>query len=493
MTCIRCMRTALVLGCLLALLGGDHGNIAEARGEPGPIREVRDQLRAKLHDMAKYCTSRKLFGARYDVYELVIEIWPEDEAARKSNGYTDTGSGWSKEGRKRPRNLSASGMPALKALQDETATWYMQAIAEATRELPPGMAAAWRARSVGTAARIAPTNEELRAKNGEVKGKGADGKRGWILVESQNSRKRRKKLLAAGQKALKSAPKPKKDTARDFEKSSTVNWTTVIKGKHGRLTGTTEPAELAQILRNVDATFPFFDAAFGRTPAPIPGLTIHVVDNIGTGNVYLGDQKVDQQWLRFVTPLIACWVPKTNRVMVKSPDAETRLEAAPRQVNAALMSRRFNIHSKMGWAVEGFGLYLTWHIAGTRRINSVRESQYGEQQEKVDLAKRLKETETDWVAEARALVNGPHAPDLRLLLGKTVNTMTPEDILYSYALAMWLTEGHRDKLGGFLPAVAGVKDADFDLAFAEHLGFDVASAERRVKRWLNETADLPGH
>lgn len=493
MTWIRCMRTVLVLGCLLALFGGDVSEVAEARGEPGPVREVRDQLRAKLHEMAKYCTSRKLFGARYDIYELVLSIWPEDEAARKSNGYTDTGGGWSKEGRKRPRNLSASGMPALKALQDETAAWYMEAIAEATRELPPGMAAAWRARSVGTAVRIAPKNEDLREKNGEVKGKGADGKRGWILVESRHSRKRRKKLLAAGEKALKSAAKPKKDAVRDSEKSSTVTWATVIKGKHARLTGTTEPDELAQILRNVDATFPFFDAAFGSTPESIPGLTIHVVDNIGTGNVYLGDQKVDQQWLRFVTPLIACWVPKSNRVMVKSPDAGVRLEAAPRQVNAALMSQRFGIHSKMGWAVEGFGLYLTWHVAGTRRINSVRESQYGEQEEKVDLAKRLKETETDWVAEARALVNGQYAPDLRLLLGKTVNTMTPEDILYSYILAMWLTEGHRDKLSGFLPAVAAVKDADYDLAFAEHLGFDVASAERRVKRWLNETADLPGH
>lgn len=482
---------ALLLGLLLLVAGPTPG--AEARGEPGPIREVREQLKGKLHDMAGYCTSRKLFGARYDIYELIVALWPDDAVARKSNGYEDTGSGWSKQGRKRPRNLAASGIPALRALQDETAAWYLQAIDEASKALPPGLAAAWRARSVGTAVQIAPNNEALRARGGEVKGKGADGKRGWILVETKHSRQRRAKLRKAAAKALKNAPKPKKDVARDGEQSSTVTWKTVIAGKRARVTGTTPPEELAQILRNVEATYPFFDAAFGRTADPIRGLTVHVVDNIGTGNVYLAEQPgVEQGWLKFVTPLISVWIPKSSRVLVKSPDPDTRLEAGPRMVMSAHMGRRFGIHSKMGWAVEGFGLYLTWHIAGTRLINAVRQSQYGESEEKVDLARRLRETGTDWVAEGRALVNGSDAPDLRLLLGKTVNTMTPEDILYSYLLAMWLVEGHRDKLGGFLPAIAAVKDADYDLAFAEHLGFDVASAERRLKRWMNETADLPG-
>ncbi|MDF1703029.1 MAG: hypothetical protein P1V36_17915, partial [Planctomycetota bacterium] len=372
-----------------------------------------------------------------------------------------------------------------------TTSSELPAIATAAKELPPGMAAAWRARAVTDAVHLAPDNTELRARGGEVQGKNAAGKRGWILLETQKSRARRSKLRKAATKALKSAPKPKKSEPRASDQSSTVTWTTALQGGRARLTGTTDRDELAQILRNVEATFPFFEAAFQRTAEPLPGLTVHVVDNISTGNVYLAEQKgAEQKWLRFVSPLISVWVPRSSRLLIKAPLPETRLEAGPRMVMSAHMSRRFGIHSKMGWAVEGFGLYLTWHLTGTRLINAVRESQYGEQEEKVDLAKRLRESETDWLAEARTLVAGKHAPDLRLLLGKTVNTMTPEDVLYSYILAMWLIEGHRDRLGGFLPALAGVKDADFDLAFAEHLGFDVATAERRVKRWLEETANL---
>ncbi len=68
--------------------------------------------------------------------------------------------------------------------------------------------------------------------------------------------------------------------------------------------------------------------------------------------------------------------------------------------------------------------------------------------------------------------------------------MTTEDVLYSYVLAMFLTEGHHEKLEAFLPALASAKGVDFDLAFAEHLGFDVKTVERRLRRWLNETANL---
>ena len=46
---------------------------------------------------------RRQIAARYDVYELVISFWSDDEVARKSNGYVSDGSAWSKTGRKRPR------------------------------------------------------------------------------------------------------------------------------------------------------------------------------------------------------------------------------------------------------------------------------------------------------------------------------------------------------------------------------------------------------
>ena len=122
--------------------------VVHARGEPPKVKAVHTELRTKLHGIAKYCTAAKLFGSRYDVYELLLSIWPDDPVARKSNGYTKEGLDWSKQGRKRPRNMKAAGLPSLKAMQAEVADWYLEATAEAVRGMEPGDAAAWKARAL---------------------------------------------------------------------------------------------------------------------------------------------------------------------------------------------------------------------------------------------------------------------------------------------------------------------------------------------------------
>ncbi len=93
---------------------------------------------------------------------------------------------------------------------------------------------------------------------------------------------------------------------------------------------------LAQILRNVNACWPFIQTAYGRPPPPLNGLTLHVLDDTSEGNVYLADQpKMEQSWLKFVAPpLIALWIPKSTRVLIKSSEADVRLEGAPRMISA---------------------------------------------------------------------------------------------------------------------------------------------------------------
>jgi len=486
-------RPSRTLACALlaAALVLAVGDAASARGEPGPIQAVHDQLREKLHGIATYCTSAKLFGARYDVYELVISIWPDDEVARTSNGYTRDGLDWSKQGRKRPGNLQASGLPTLKAMQAEVADWYLKATAEAVRSMAPGDAAAWNARALSEAVDLAPDDESLRARNGEVFAKGAKGKKQWLLVETVRSRERRPALMKVAKQALKAVPKPQKGAPLARDEHSSVTWGYAFAAGRGRILGLPPEKELAQALVNAEATFPVFEEAFGM-PSPGPqGYTIYVFDQESKGNVFIaGRPGVTESWLKFVSPLVALWVPKSDAVVIKSPESEVRLEGAPRQVIGAQIGGAFGVTGKQGWAAEGFDLYLVWTLTGTRLLNSVRQSQYGEKPEQVDLAKKLKERGTDWLAEARTLVAGRFAPDLRLLLGKTVNTLTPEDILYSYVFAMFLLEGHRDKLPDLLPAIVHVKDAGYDGVFGEHLGFDVATVQARVKRWLEETADL---
>ncbi|MDJ0523024.1 MAG: hypothetical protein QNJ90_13220 [Planctomycetota bacterium] len=478
----------LLAACLL-FMGG--ANVAHARGEPPKVRAVHAELRTKLHELAKYCTSAKLFGARYDLYELVIAIWPDDPVARKSNGYTKEGLDWSAKGRKRPRNLKKSGLPTLKAMQAEVADWYLEATADAVAGMDPGDASAWKGRALREAVLLAPAYEELRKRNGEVYAKGPKGKKQWLLVESVQSRKRRPALRKVAKEALKAVAKPKGIQPSAQDEHSSVTWTTALATGRGRILGLPPEVELAQALVNAEATYPVFEEAFGFKASGPGRYTLYVFDRRSKGNIFMaGRPGVTESWLKFVTPLIACWMPRSSAVVVKSPEPEVRLEAAPRQVLGAQSRAAFGITAKQGWAIEGFQLYLVWNLTGTRLINSVRQSQYGEKPEQVDLAKKLRTRGTDWLAEARTLVNGRFAPDLRLLLGKTVNTLTPEDILYSYVFAMYLLEGHKEKLPGFLRAIPLVRKAGYDAVFGEHLGYDVATIQARVKRWLAETEGL---
>ncbi len=481
-------RRRLALLLLAAVLLPLGGRTAEARGEPPKVQAVHDELRQKLHDIAAYCTSAKLFGSRFDIYELILSIWPADVTARKSNGYTKEDMDWSKTGRKRPRNMKAAGIPTLKAMQADAADWYLKEIDGAVSGLAPGDAAAWKGRALREAVELAPTYAELRQRNGEVMGKGPKGKKQWLLMETIHSRKRRPALQKLAKKALKAVTKPKQVEQRERDKHSTVTWKVSLASGRGRILGLPDAKEIAQGLVNAEATFPVFEEAFGITSPGPASYTLYVFDTISKGNVFMaGRPGVTQSWLKFVTPLIACGLPKTNGIIVKAPMAITRLEACARQVMGSQIRGAFGISPKQGWATEGFALYLVWNLTGTRLINSVRQSQYGEKPEQVNLAKRLREQGTDWVAEARKLVEGRFAPDLRLLLGKTVNTLTPEDVLYSYVFAMYLMEGHKEKLPAFLRELTKVKGAGFDGVFGKHLGFDVASTQARVRRWLRET------
>lgn len=67
---------------------------ASAAPDAGALRGARDELHAALHELASWCAARKLFRVRHDVYALVIELWPDDEVARKWNGYERGPDGW---------------------------------------------------------------------------------------------------------------------------------------------------------------------------------------------------------------------------------------------------------------------------------------------------------------------------------------------------------------------------------------------------------------
>lgn len=478
---------------LLLLLLPWAAHSAPASADASELKAVRAEFHGRLLELGSWCTSRKLFGARHDLYAAIIESWPDDEVARKWNGYKrGEDGGWLPSRKKRPGNMAKGALPALREWQARIADWYLEAVADAVAQQPPRQRAAERARAIREAARIAPDHEKLRELNGEVRAKGKRGKPTWILIESQRSRVRRPALREAAQKAVKEMPKPTKDTPNPIDLHSSVTWERVFRGTRARILGQPPAKEVIRTLVYGEAAFPVFQAAF-EMPAPsFRSLVFYSFLTPEQGNVFAAEQKgVTANWRKFTAPLAASWLPNSSRVLIKSDHDLVRMEAAPRQVFAAFLRSAFGIGGKQGWAVEGLCLHLTHLITGTRYLSSVRQSKYGEKDDPLkNLAKRLREDKADWMAEGRKLLLGKNAPDPRLVLGKTVNALNAEDVLYGYILSVFLLEGRREELPDLLRALPEVKHGAYDALFAEHLGVDVAGLEGRVRRWLNETEDL---
>ena len=70
------------------------------------------------------------------------------------------------------------------------------------------------------------------------------------------------------------------------------------------------------------------------------------------------------------------------------------------------------------------------------------------------------------------------------VLGKDVNQLSPEDLLYGYALAAYILEVHGDKAARILTRI-GDEEAPA-LVLEEELGRKLPELEKHIVRWLDD-------
>jgi hypothetical protein len=100
------------------------------------------------------------------------------------------------------------------------------------------------------------------------------------------------------------------------------------------------------------------------------------------------------------------------------------------------------------------------------------------------LQARLLDTRTNWMNEANLVLQKPQRPELAFLVGKDVNQLTTEGLLYAYVLAAYLIEAESDRIPAIFTRIGkgeasvAVLESEFGLTL-EQLGL-------RVRRWLAE-------
>ncbi len=453
--------------------------------------EARNEMIDGLEELAKWCTKAKLLKTRNKLYERLLQIDPDHATARKWLRYAKRDGKWMRPRPYRePRDYQREYLPAFRKRHAALLTRVVAPLLEAIRAGP----AARRAEALDAAIRYAPEDSAVRKLNGEVKHGGR-----WVLRETLTALKRRRTLQNLAAKALRAVPEPKESSLTATEKRLGLTWRAVRQGQWWRGVATTDERELRNALRACDASAGFIAAALPDKKRLLSGTGmtrfnygLYLLDGRIQGTTFCdAHPKFTERERKFSARLAGTHVPGTRQQVAWNSTERGRHDSSTRTAVAVCLGLRYG--KTPGWVAEGFGMYLSHHLTGTRLTTFVERSRYARDnnaKQKIDLWVRMQARGSDWLDLARE-AREPKPPDLRFLMQKGLNQMDVNDLLHSYAVAAFFIEGRPRQASRFLAAVCGEKP-DIDQALASVCDLSVPRLNARVGRWLKETSRLSG-
>jgi hypothetical protein len=472
---MRPLAAALLLLALVAPAGA--GTVDDER------KAAAASLAPRLEALATWAHDVKLFRSRDRTYALLLRFVPDHAEARKWLKVAKGKDGaWKQDPRyKEPKDFDPKLLPDFEGRRASAVGPFADALA-ALLERSEDLTVESREALLGDFLAAAPDDARARRANGEVLTAGT-----WLLEETLAARKRRRAIEEAAAKALADVKPPVETQATDAENALGAAWTCVLKMPDLRVLGTPPGEEVERTAREMQAARPYLRSVFDAELPTFPGMAVYLFTSPQEGrDAVARDPEFGEEEREFAANLVSTWSPKSNHLFAWSADPLVRRDSAVRQIVGATLRFKFGVTVKRGWAWEGFGLYLTHKITGTRLTFFVRRSEYadGGKAPGDDLLRRLQESGADWMEEGRALLASEKRPEFRLLLGKDVNGMLGDDALYAYLLASYVLEGRPDAASRVLKGVN--RGAGPDEWVRESLGFTVEGLERRLARWVEE-------
>ncbi|MCB9916045.1 MAG: hypothetical protein H6828_13025 [Planctomycetes bacterium] len=442
---------------------------------------ARDRLIGKLEELAEWCTKNKLFASRVGVYESLLYFDPEHDGAHRGLGFKKGKNGeWLPPKKTRePKDWDKGALAEFPARRAALVTEYRDEMLALLASLTDA-SDAQRESIYADILYADPDDATVRSLRGEVKKDGV-----WVLSQTTTADTRRAALSAVVVQAFEQAPVPQKGEPEGREVAIGVPWTAVMVTPDVRVLCTGTEAEAARISRAVHAARLYFNAAFGvEAEYPVP-LRVFSLSRTSDKLAFLmGHPDIDEGLRKFLMDLDGSGIPGHGDLAHWGPDEPRRLDGLVREAIGFLVSDSFGIGTQQGWISEGFGLYMTKQLVGTRLTWFVRPSDYLTPEEDQKLKARLMASGSNWMAEAKKLLPVGEHGKLQFLLGKDVNKLTTMDLLQSYVLAAYLLEAEAERLPGLLKAIG--EGATSQQAFQDVLGLDLFQLDERARRWLAE-------
>jgi hypothetical protein len=482
-------------GLLVCLLAGSAvgGPIPPAVGgsldRPLAIKDLdservaaREALLEDLEGLAGWCTRKRLFLKRQGVYESMIHFDPGNKLAMRGLGYIkDKDGNWKEtERRVEAKDWNQSAARQFPKKRAEAVEGYRDTMFGLLKKYEGQLSSKQTNATLDEILFADPDDARVRKLRGESKRDGI-----WVLSQTMVAKERRKALRELVIKAFKDAPEPTEGLANKKEEVFGISWKAVFTTPLVRSLGTGSKSEVSRMTQAMSAAHTYFNGVLS-VEANFPAeFTVYTLVRPSDKMAFLmGHPVVDQAYRDFLFQLEGSGIQGSGDLAHWSEDVDRRLDGLVRQAIMWLFAESYQILPKHGWAFEGFGLYMTRELIGTRLTWFVKPSVYLVEADDMALQARLLDTRTNWMNEANQVLSSPERPKLAFLLGKDVNELTTEDLLYSYVLSAYLIESEYAKIPKIFGRIG--KGESSVTVLEEELGLKLDKLDEHVRRWLSE-------
>lgn len=445
-----------------------------------PLEAARAAARAtlvkRLDDLASWANDNELFAERDRLYKRVIEIAPDDAVARKGLRYVRGVDGsWKEPAPREARNMNKKALADLPAREAAATAPFSKAILdlatapERTPQERDSLLAELRA--------AAPDDPALHELLGEVR---MDDR--WVMPETVRAKERRKEIKSAIAEIKAGVAAPHADAPTDAEKVLCAEWRVVLQGAHVRVLSTGTEQEADELLRAVDACGDLVARTLGGDPVYPANYTLYVVNDKGAKDAFLARlPDVSDADRARLAKLESAGLPNSSNVVLFHKVAKNRVDGAVRHTLGHLLAASAGLSPSIGWAWEGFGMYLTRELVGTRLTWFVTESRDAGA---AGLRGKLMNPETNWMNEALTVLTASPAISLEAVMKKGLDALDLKDVVVGYALAAYLLEARADTAAAFVTSVA--KSGSPSASALEVLKSSPGELQEKLTRWLTE-------
>lgn len=446
------------------------------------VERAREDYADALYKVGDWARKKDWFGEAERLWDEVLVVAPDHKKARKALGFDRDRKTeeWVRDDEWRPgRNRGRVEQDELDEREAEAREEYRDDLLAAVVAHGEEAGVVKVREVLDPVARFFPEDAVLQRHMGRVEG--WEG-RPWVLPEAKVAKTRRDELREYGRALRDRAPERGPSEATDAENEIGLDWTAAgLDDWRGLTTARGDEAEdslrvawsAGELLRHV------LDPE-AKLPA---GLTVYTLDDFGEV-ASIAELPVvraaDKEALESVSSFWLDW----HTLSVVDDDKVGRMDAVSRQCIAWLLKDRFDISSRHGWVFEGVGLYLSYRVVGTRIGIFVRESKYTSDSNPEDLLARLRGSRANWFRIAHEVLNSEYKPNFAFMLGKDVNSLTGEEMLYGYVLSAYLIEVLPDKVPDVLRRI-GAGDAPATV-IEETFGKKLDQVERTLLNWLDD-------